>query len=129
MNEPVNSTVRRAGNEVEHVDGVVSVNLGDVPLAGPAGVVWGLDSSQLNANLVTLGPGEAIGDHVNDEVDQLLVVQVGAGVVVVDGVEYPVETETLLLIPSGCSREIRADRLMTYLSIHVRRDRLSPKDR
>lgn len=121
------TTVRRSGSVAEEVDGMVSVELGDLPLGGTAGVVWGLDSAQLNANLVVLGPGESIASHINDEVDQLIVVQVGAGTVVVDGETHQVKTDSLLLIPRGALREICAERQMSYLSIHVRRDRLSPR--
>lgn len=123
------STVRCLGGDPERVEGVVSVQLGNLPLGGAPGVLWGLDSSQLNANLVALGAGECIEGHTNDEVDQLLVVQVGAGVVVIDGVEHRIGTDSLLLIPRGAHRSIRATKQMAYLSIHIRRSGLQPRSR
>ena len=49
-------------------------DLGALSLLGPSGAVWGLDSAQLNANLVTLRADETMPEHRNDEVDVLLVV-------------------------------------------------------
>lgn len=99
----------------------LAVNLSQVVLEGPDGVVWGLDSPQLNANLVKLDAGHEMPEHVNAEVDVLIVVQGGEGVVVVDGVEHVVQTDSLLLVPAGVRRTIRATRRLIYFSIHARR--------
>jgi len=121
------TAVVRDGLGDHAVDGAVVADLGDVPLSGPPGVVWGLDSGQLNANLVTLAAGEAIAEHVNSEVDVLIVVKVGSGVVVVDGVEHAVGADSLVLVPRGTSREIRSTRRLCYLTVHARRAPLTPK--
>lgn len=99
----------------------LAVNLSQVVLEGPDGVVWGLDSPQLNANLVKLDAGHEMPEHVSAELDVLIVVQGGEGVVVVDDVEHVVHTDSLLLVPAGVRRSIRATRRLIYFSIHARR--------
>ena len=47
-----------------------------------AGVVWTLEAGEdLNANLVRFGPGRGVGEHVNDEVDVLVLGVSGSGIV------------------------------------------------
>lgn len=98
----------------------ISINLSDLDLKGPTGVVWGLDSPQLNVNFVTVNAGDAVLSHVNDRVDVLLIVVSGRGVVVIDDVEHDVAPDSVTLIPRTTSRSIRSDGGMTYYSIHVR---------
>lgn len=100
-------------------------DLADVTLAGPSGVVWSLDSPQLNANLVTIRAGDEIGEHVNDEVDVLIVTESGGGEVVVDGVASDVGAASVILIPRGSRRTIRSASGLAYYSIHQRRGGLS----
>jgi quercetin dioxygenase-like cupin family protein len=102
--------------------------------AGP-GVHWTLDgSADLNANLVRLEPGGAIGEHTNDAVEVLLVALSGRGTIQIDGVEHPVGPLTAIAVPKGSRRRIQAgDRApgLTYLTVHRRRGPLSiatPKD-
>lgn len=104
---------------------VLAVNLSHVPLEGTDGVVWGLDSPQLNANLVKLDAGHEMPEHASADLDVLILVQAGEGVVVVDQVEHVVQTDSLLLVPAGARRVIRATRRLVYFSIHARRDGLN----
>ena len=102
-----------------------SVNLGEIAAsaAGRAGVVWSLrGSSELNANLVRFGVGEGVGEHVNDEVDVIIVGVSGSGSVEVDGQEHPISNGTMTFIPRGARRSIRSgSEDFAYLSIHRRR--------
>src|SRR5215210_834782 len=99
-----------------------SVNLGEIAAssAGRAGVVWTLQgSSQLNANLVRFGVGGGVGEHVNDEVDVIVVGVSGSGAVEVDGEEHPVSEGTMIFIPRGARRSTRATSGdFAYLSVH-----------
>ena len=104
-----------------HDGEALAVSLSQLPLDGPDGVVWGLDSPQLNANLVKLDPGHEIGEHSYEQVDVLLIVQSGDGVIVVDGVDNVVQAESVVLIPRGAKRSIHASRRLVYYSIHTRR--------
>lgn len=99
----------------------LAVDLSQRTLDGPDGVVWGLDSPQLNANLVKLDPGHQIGEHHYATVDVLIIVQSGDGVIVIDGVDHVVHADSVLLIPRGINRSIHATRRLVYYSIHMRR--------
>ena len=102
-----------------------SVNLGQIAASacGRAGVVWTLEaSSQLNANLVRFETGDGVGEHVNDEVDVLIVGISGSGFVEIDGREHPVSNGTITFVPKGSRRSTRsASADFAYLTIHRRR--------
>src|SRR5215212_10815350 len=73
----------------------VSVNLCEIAASAGerTGVIWTLEgSSDLNANLVRFETGRGVGEHVNDEVDVLIVGVSGSGFVGVDGDEHPVSS-------------------------------------
>lgn len=118
-------------SEVGHHETVPVTDLGAVPTSGGDGVVWSLPhGGDLDANLVRLGPGAAIGEHRNDEVDVLIYVQSGSGELAQGEEVQPLSGENLALIPRGSRRSIRAgNRGLTYLSIHRRRNGLTLKQR
>jgi mannose-6-phosphate isomerase-like protein (cupin superfamily) len=98
-----------------------TLNLLNVDHRGPDGAVWSLPhGGDLDANLVHLGPGGAIGEHRNDDVDVVLVGIEGAGCVIVDGVQTSLRPGTLVAVPKGTTRSIRslAEVGLVYLSIH-----------
>ena len=100
-------------------------DLGDLNLAGPSGVVWAVASPQLNANLVVICAGEAIQEHVNNEVDVLIVTESGAGEISIDGERTNVGPASVVLIPQGSRRSISSATGLAYYSIHQRRAGLS----
>ena len=87
------------------------------------GVVWSVqESDDLNVNLVRFTEGEGVGEHVNDEVDVLLVGVSGSGEVRIDGGLHYLSGGTLILVPKGAQRSTRgvsAD--FAYLTVHRRR--------
>jgi len=98
------------------------IDLDRIPGAGD-GVQWALhDGEDLNANLVHLGPGTVVGDHVVDEVDVLLVVLDGSGSVVIDGRAADLDVHVVVCVTKGSRRRIEAgpDGLC-YLTVHRRR--------
>ena len=101
------------------------VNLGDIAgsATGRSGVVWTLEGSgDLNANLVRFEAGGGVGEHVNDEVDVLVVGIAGSGSVSVDGEEHPLSNGVMVFVPRGASRSTRAaSEGFAYLSVHRRR--------
>src|SRR5215216_7809539 len=105
--------------------GQESVSLGEIAAStcGRAGVVWTLEaSSELNANLVRFEAGGGVGEHVNDEVDVIIVGVSGSGLVRVDGGEHPVSNGTMIFVPRGARRSTRAvSGGFAYLSVHRRR--------
>jgi quercetin dioxygenase-like cupin family protein len=90
---------------------------------GRTGVVWSLqESGDLNVNLVRFTAGEGVGEHVNDEVDVLLVSVSGSGEVRINGKLSGFSGGTLIFIPKGAHRSIHsisAD--FAYLTLHRRR--------
>ena len=102
-----------------------SVNLGEIAAstAGQVGVVWTLEgSSELNANLVRFEMGGGVGEHVNDEVEVLIVGVSGSGSVKVNGEEHPVSNGIITFIPRGARRSTQATSGdFEYLSVHRRR--------
>lgn len=103
------------------------VDLGPIPISGPSGVVWSLPrGGDLDANLVTLQPDGSIPDHVNDDVDVIMVVRTGKGQLFVDGRVHHLAADVVALIPRGAHRSIAAEASgLSYLSIHRRRRSLA----
>jgi len=92
--------------------------------SGPA---WTGVSDDLNVNLLVFQPGDGVAEHVNAEVDVLVIGIRGAGTLTIDGVEQPVRAGTALLIPKGSRRGTRAgDEAFAYLTCHRRRSGLWP---
>ncbi len=101
------------------------VNLGEVARSatGAEGVVWTLEGSgDLNVNLVRFEGGRGVGEHVNEEVDVLIVGVSGSGLVGVDGEVHPVSNGSMVFVPRGTRRYTRAvSDDFAYLSAHRRR--------
>ena len=67
-----------------------------------SGVIWTLDtSSDLNANLVRFGTGHGIEEHVNDQVEVIVLRVSGSGFVAVDRGEHALSARILVFIPEG----------------------------
>jgi quercetin dioxygenase-like cupin family protein len=102
-----------------------SVNLKDVAatVGERAGVIWALDtSSDLNANLVRLGIGQGIEEHVNDEVEVIVLGVSGSGIVAVDREEHALSAGILVFMPKGARRStVSASEDFAYLTVHRRR--------
>jgi len=103
-----------------------TIDLASLLDAAGDGVHWSLgDAEDLNANLVRLEPGHRIEDHVNHDVEVLLVVLSGHGSVHIDGQAHPLTPATVALVPRSSARRITAGTGgMAYLSIHRRRSGL-----
>jgi quercetin dioxygenase-like cupin family protein len=95
-----------------------AVNAGD-----RAGVIWTLDASRdLNANLVHFGTGQGVEEHVNDEVEVIIVGVSGSGIVTVDLKEHALSAGVLVFIPKGAERSIvSTSEEFAYLTVHRRR--------
>ncbi len=110
------STKGEPGSLVEN-----AVDLEEV--AAGRGVVWTLRASEdLNTNLARFAEGGGVGEHVNDEVDVILVGVTGSGSVVVDGHEHALGAGKLVFVPKGSRRSTRsAAEGFAYLTVHKRR--------
>jgi quercetin dioxygenase-like cupin family protein len=94
----------------------------DLAARSGTGPVWSLASGDLNATLLAWPANERLPEHVNDELDVLLVVIDGDGTAVVDGERHALAAGHALLVEKGASRSIEAGpQGLRYLSIHRRR--------
>ncbi|MEO5773518.1 MAG: cupin domain-containing protein [Sphingomicrobium sp.] len=57
--------------------------------------------------LMTLQPGDEIGEEVHDDRDQFFRVEEGRGVVDIDGRENPVEDDFAVIVPAGARHNVR----------------------
>jgi quercetin dioxygenase-like cupin family protein len=113
------------GLEYDPMPAEDSVSLGEIAASayGRAGVVWTLGaSSELNANLVRFEAGGGVREHVNDEVEVIIVGVSGWGFVIVDGEEHPVSNGPITFVPRGTRRSTRSTSGdFAYLTVHRRR--------
>jgi uncharacterized cupin superfamily protein len=99
------------------VDGAV-----DLLSRSGVGPLWGLASTDLNATLLAWPPGEGVAEHVNDDLDVLVIVLDGQGSAIVDGVSHHLAAGSAILIPCRTRRAIAAgDAGLRYVSVHRRR--------
>jgi len=56
--------------------------------------------------LMSLKPGEDIGEEVHETVDQFFRFEEGEGKVVLDGVEYEIGAEYAVLVPAGTKHNV-----------------------
>lgn len=92
-----------------------------------AGIRWALDASDdLHANLVRLDADHRIDEHVNAEVDVLVVVVDGGGRATVEGRTVALRRDVVVLLPRGARRRIAAGpHGLAYLTVHRRRGPLT----
>lgn len=103
------------------LEGAVDL-LGVGPGTGP---VWGLASTDLNATLLAWPPDHVVAEHVNAELDVLVIALSGHGTVVMDGEPHDLPTGSAILLPRGTRRRIEAGHAgLRYLSVHRRRGQL-----
>ena len=57
--------------------------------------------------LMTLKPGEEIGEEVHEDRDQFFRFEEGNGVVDIDGRENPVEDDFAVIVPAGARHNVR----------------------
>lgn len=106
----------------------VATLAGEAAEAGIAGPLWSVSTADLNANVLRFVTGDGVPEHVNNEVDVLLLVIRGEGAVTLDGHELRMHGGQLMVLPKGARRAIRAvgDELV-YVTAHRRRMGLMPR--
>lgn len=93
-------------------------------LSGPQ---WGIETEDLNATLLTWKQGQGVQEHVNDEVDVLVVVVTGELNVHIEAAEFQLKAGQMTWIPKGTSRSMLAQTPeAAHLNIHKRRKKLMP---
>jgi quercetin dioxygenase-like cupin family protein len=91
------------------------------------GPIWSVNTEQLNVNLLRLSAGQDIAEHVNAELDVVLVVFEGTGELTVAGAPYTLRAGHSVVIPRGVARALRCTAgPLVYLTCHRRRPGLMP---
>lgn len=115
----------------EDPDGAPQFTPVDLPELAAAsdsrGPIWTAASDDLNINLVHFRAGEGVSDHVNTELDVLIIGVAGEGVITINGESHPLFAGQLVLVPKGAVRSARATgERLAYLTCHRRRSGLFP---
>ena len=56
--------------------------------------------------LMSLGPGEEIGEEVHPEIDQFIRVEQGRGHAIIDGVRHDIQDDSAVVIPAGARHNV-----------------------
>ena len=108
-------------------DGIVSNLVAVAASVTGRGAVWTRESLDLNVNLVVFRAGEGVEEHVNAEVDVLMIGVAGEGIVFMDGVPHSLPPGSAVLVPKGARRGTRAmGGRFAYLTCHRRRPGMLP---
>lgn len=57
--------------------------------------------------LMSLEPGEDIGEEVHDDGDQFFRVEAGDGELLIDGVAHAIESDMAMIVPAGARHNVR----------------------
>jgi len=58
--------------------------------------------------VMSINPGEEIGEEVHDDRDQFFRVEQGEGVISIDGVDHAVKDDDGVIVPQGARHNVRA---------------------
>jgi quercetin dioxygenase-like cupin family protein len=91
------------------------------------GAIWTEQSQDLDVNLLVFTSGEGVAEHVNAEVDVLLIGVAGTGAVTIDGTRQILSAGHAMVIPKGARRSTKGmSASFAYLTCHRRRTGLWP---
>ncbi|MCO5102005.1 MAG: cupin domain-containing protein [Burkholderiaceae bacterium] len=57
--------------------------------------------------LMSIAPGEEIGEEVHDDGDQFFRIEEGSGEIIIDGKANPVEDDMAVIVPAGARHNVR----------------------
>jgi mannose-6-phosphate isomerase-like protein (cupin superfamily) len=57
--------------------------------------------------LMSLGPGEEIGEEVHEDRDQFFRVEEGSGAIWIDGVKSSIESDFAMIVPAGARHNVK----------------------
>jgi quercetin dioxygenase-like cupin family protein len=89
--------------------------------------VWTHEGRDLDVNLIVFANGGGVGEHVNNEVDVLLIGIDGDGWVEIDGTRWALSPLHAAIVPRGSRRSTGSDGRFAYLTCHRRRGGLWPR--
>ena len=76
--------------------------------------------NHLQLVLMTLQPGDEIGEEVHKAIDQFFRIEEGEGVISIDGVEHKVTDGSAVLVPSGARHNVvnRSDQPLRLYTLY-----------
>lgn len=92
--------------------------------SGPAGSVWRLDPAErgLDANVIVLPAGDEIRSHTGPELDVLIVVLAGSGILETEADAVALEPGGIIWLPARSQRRfVAGDEGLRYFSVHGRK--------
>jgi uncharacterized protein (DUF2249 family)/quercetin dioxygenase-like cupin family protein len=98
------------------------------PPVDAAGAIWRLELNdrQLDANIIHLPPAGQIGAHDGPDLDVLMLILAGDGIVGTDGPDVALNVGALVWLPRLSRRSITAGSAgLNYLTVHPRRPALT----
>ena len=105
---------------------MISIFDWDAP-SSETGPLFGGECEDLDYTLLQWRNAQGVQEHVNSEVDVIMIVLAGFGEVVLDGTSHAVAAGKAILIPKGAKRAIQSfSDDFRYLNIHKRKRRLMP---
>ena len=114
-------------DEKDHETDPAFVDLPALARVADRRLAWSSASEDLQMNLLVLAPGDTVEEHLNPEVDVLLVGIEGKGYIEIDGVRQTLGMGQAIVIPKATLRSIAGDgERFAYLSCHRRRGGLMP---
>ncbi|CAN5461277.1 hypothetical protein BH11ARM2_BH11ARM2_17910 [soil metagenome] len=91
-----------------------------------SGPEWGMETEDLNATLLVWQAGEGVSEHVNEELDVMIVGVEGEGEVTVDGHVFVLSPGQTVVVPKGAVRSVCArSARFAHLNVHRRRRKLT----
>lgn len=100
--------------------------------SGAAGSVWKLDPAErgLDANVIVLPAGDEIRSHVGPELDVLIVVLTGSGMLETETDAVPLVPGGIVWLPARSRRRfVAGDDGLRYFSVHQRKIGLGIRSR
>lgn len=95
-------------------------------IAESSGVQWSYECEDLDCTLLSWRQGEGVPEHLNREVDVLVIGLGGEGRLVLDGVPSVVGQGQAVLLPKNTVRSLTAvSERFTHLNVHKRRRKLN----
>lgn len=90
-----------------------------------SGSLWSAECEDLDCTFVAWQAGQGVVEHVNSEVDVIMVVISGSGKLSVNGEPIELKRGKVVVVHKAARREIEAaEDGLAYLNVHKRRKRL-----
>ncbi|MEQ1822170.1 MAG: cupin domain-containing protein [Fimbriimonadaceae bacterium] len=89
--------------------------------------IWSIETEDLDVTLLSWDDCGGVAPHVNSEVDVVMIVLSGSGLVKVGDEQQNLDAGAIIVIPKSLKREVHCtSKRLTYLNVHKRRRKMQP---